>query len=231
MNINYSLVDKILKTLFPLPEDFGTKDDFEESYDPFGYYDILNRIEKADPEANVSYGATKLVIYSPSLGDVVIKIPFNGQYDEEDYFIPFYHAHAEDTSDYCLSEYEKYRTLFLHGLECFLARTILYAVWGNTRVFLQEFVREINCTDLQKIHHSSAKSKELVKSLIGNKRCPFNRDWLAQCIDNYGYSKVIDFLAYCENVDKDILQDMHGGNYGYRTNGTPAILDYCGYYD
>ena len=58
-----------------------------------------------------------------------------------------------------------------------------------------------------------------------------NTEWIAICLDKYGKSKVERFLYYCENIDLDILDDIHNGNYGYRTNGTPCIIDYSGYAD
>lgn len=231
MYINHALIEKILNAIFPLPEDFGMMEDEDYESRPCDYDYICSRLAKVDPEAIVSYGASKMVIYSPALENVVIKIPFNGQYDQDEYFIPFEHAHCSDPSDYCLAEYEKYKTLRMHGLECFLAKTIFYRIKDEVRIFLQEIIREINCLDTNRTKQPSVKSSELANSLMGKKRCPFNRKWLAQCIDAYGYEKVLDFLSYCENVDKDVVQDMHGNNYGYRENGAPAILDFSGYFD
>ena len=56
-------------------------------------------------------------------------------------------------------------------------------------------------------------------------------NWIANCIDKYGQSKVERFLNYCENIDPDLLEDVHSGNYGYREDGTPAILDFSNFLD
>ena len=236
MNINTALIDKFLEAVFPLPEHFGMIDTPEGDFLPVDYEEFYNAVSSVDSEAIVNFGMTKIVIYSPSLNGVVIKIPFNGVfdiYDEEEDFRYFENAGASDTSDYCLAEYEKYKALYLQGLECFLARTMFYTKKDNVRVFLQEEIREYSSFDLKrKKIHASIESKELAKTIIHRSRkCPFHREWLEDCIEVYGFEKVQDFMCYCENVDNEITQDMHSGNYGYRPNGLPAILDFSGYYD
>ena len=55
--------------------------------------------------------------------------------------------------------------------------------------------------------------------------------FLANCLDKYGKSKVKRFLHYCANIDPDILEDIHDGNFGYRKDETPCLLDYSNFND
>ena len=38
-----------------------------------------------------------------------------------------------------------------------------------------------------------------------------------------------DIMKYVEEKDPEILNDMHSGNYGYRPNGIPCILDFASF--
>lgn len=236
MVFNHNAINQILDAIFPLPEEFGVivYDDgpTELAYD----YEIRKAINAVDDSAHIFYGLSKLVITSNKIGDVVIKIPFNGnfvQYINEDNeeepleWEPFFWAPGSDRSDYCLAEFEKFKKLKKYGLDCFVAKTILYKVCCGVRVFIQEKVTPME--DSCENHPSSQKSQDLVRQWRKEKKCFLSFDWVANCIDKYKQSKVERFLSYCENIDSDILEDMHDGNFGYRKNGTPVILDYSNF--
>ena len=83
---------------------------------------------------------SKFVIMSPYFGDVVIKIPFNGYFNYENNWCFFEGGSGPDFTDYCYAEYEKFKELQKHKLNCFVAKTLLYKTIGNFNVFLQERV-------------------------------------------------------------------------------------------
>ena len=231
MTFNHNIIDKILQKIFPLPEQFGTI----YGIDPTDtLIDIENKIYQVDSKASLYHGASKMVITSPNFGNVVIKIPFNGLYEEDEktgelYWYDFSWATGSSSNDYCLAEYEKYHRLKTYGLDCFVAKTLYYKKINGVRIFLQEQVTPEN--NLCSSYVPSLQSKDLANKWYKEGRFDIESEWIANCLDKYGESKVKRFLYYCTNIDPDILEDTHGGNYGYRINGTPAILDYSNYMD
>ena len=240
---NYKLVDDFLEAIFPLPKRFGiivgqrhyTSDDDEDTDMDGDLFCLKTEIWGVDQSASVMYGVSKIVITSPNLNGVVIKIPFNGYFilDEitrENYiWYPFKYASGTDCNDYCLTEFEKYQHLTMAKLNCFAAETEFYKEIDGVRIFLQEEVIPENdsCT----IHNPSKRSKDLADKWYDEDKFKIEPEWIANCLDKYGESKVENFLYYCTNIDEDILQDTHGGNYGYRKDGTPCLLDFSGYND
>ena len=226
MTFNHNAVDKVLAAIFPLPAEFGLDNDSK----PLNFKLMQNQIKRVDACAYIYFGVSKMVIISPNFNNIVIKIPFNGMFNYEAEWLPFKWASGSDHSDYCLTEYEKYRQLKNHGLNCFVAKTILYKTINNVRVFIQEKVtpEEDRCFSN---FIPSLKSKELARKWKEEGQFIFDTVWFANCLDKYGQTKVQKFLYYCTNIDLDILEDIHEGNYGYRENGTPAILDYSNFSD
>lgn len=57
-------------------------------------------------------------------------------------------------------------------------------------------------------------------------------DWRAMVIELYGEDFLRSFIDWYRNDNSNhILDDMHGGNYGYRMDGAPIILDCAGFRD
>ena len=238
MIFNNELVDNILNAVFPLPEKFGIVLYANKYEEDELLQDIEYNIKQIDPMASIEYGMSKMVIMSPRLKNVVIKIPFNGCFEEEQdlytakrkkVWEPFSWAPCSDSSDYCLAEFEKFDRLKTYDLECFVANTIHYKNIFNTNVFIQEEIIPINYSE--KTYKPSKNSRDIAEKWHEEEKIYMDTDWIANCIDKYGQSKVERFLNYCNNIDPDILEDMHSGNYGYREDGTPALLDFSNYLD
>lgn len=237
MTFNHQLVNRFLEAIFPLPRQFGVLLSENENPEPINFLSFEKAIHGVDCKASISFGMSKIVILSPNLGNVVIKIPFNGYFDEyyscaEDEEVtewqPFSWAPGPDGSDYCLAEYEKYKRLKVYGLDCFVAKIYHYKTINGIRIFLQEKVIPEN--DMCIINRPSHNSQNIADRWRDEgKFYRVNSKWIANCLDKYGKSKVERFLNYCKNIDLDILEDAHGANFGYRENDTPCILDYSNY--
>lgn len=222
--LDYSLIDHILEAIFPLPTQFGLLPDDTLT----NLIELEKALYSVDPEAEINYGISKLVISSPKFTGIVIKIPFNGIF--YDYvWTPFTSASGSDKSDYCLAEYEKYNSLKEHNLGCFVAKTSLYKIIDGRRIFLQEFVTPEH--DIITSPRPSQKSDDLAKKIAKKRGFYYNKTWLANCLENYGEDAVIRLFDYYRLVDHDILSDLHDGNIGYREDGTPAILDFSNFND
>lgn len=230
MTFNHELVNQFLEAIFPLPQQFGIFLNEEKSSEltDFSYFEEV--IYDIDPNASICFGASKMVIISPNLGNIVIKIPFNGHFNEtDDKWCPFMWATGSDPTDYCLAEYEKYNKLKTYGLDCFVAKVLYYKTICGTRIFLQEKITPED--DLCFSNQPSKKSQDLANRWYDEGKFYINPEWIANCLDKYGTSKVKRFLYYCTNIDLDILEDIHSGNYGYRDNETPCLLDYSNFLD
>ncbi len=231
MTFNYKLVDDILNVVFPLPKHFGMK-----GSEPINFSKFQNNVLCVDPDALIYFGISKIVIVSPNLQNIVIKIPFNGYFDlnadETDYIWYYFgEANGSDPGDYCLAEWEKYKNLKTYGLNCFVAKTFYYKTIDNIRIFLQEQVIPQSDLFLNSTYTPSKNSRELANKWYKERKFDIEPEWIANCLDKYGESKVKRFLYYCENIDPDILEDAHESNFGYRDNGTPAILDFSNFLD
>lgn len=233
MIFNSKIVDEFLESIFPLPNKFGLMLCEDGESNPVDFFAFEDAVYSVDYNATVRFGMSKIVIISPKLNNIVIKIPFNGYFIETDEgdlnWYDFCWASGSDCSDYCLAEYEKYDKLRTYELDCFVAKTIYYKTINGVRIFLQEKVIPEN--DMCFNQTASAGSRNLAKKWYKERKFDIDPEWIANCLDKYGKSKVERFLYYCSNIDLDILEDIHSGNFGYRNNETPCILDYSNFED
>lgn len=244
MEFNRELADKMIDTLLPIiPRHFGKIQDIGEVVKQ---NEIEAAIGELDPLAEISYGASRMVIVSPNLEGVVIKIPFNGvfylRYPQERHNLPFDEVYEfvkfvcyeyDDTCDYCEVELRKYQMIkeetpfarFFAKTEAF--RPELTPVLGTILV-QEESLPELFRTGNYK---TSKKAEETASGM--EDEVPMNSDWLALCIDEYGTDLVKDFFKYCEEEDDgSILEDCHDANYGYRiADRTPCIFDFASYFE
>lgn len=214
-----------------IPKCFGGNVDTED-YNAIGEwgYDVINN--HLPVPAHYNYGVSKLAFILEAY-NWVVKIPFNGYYsaswdeekntyseDEEEFFSFQY---AMNDWDYCNTELEKYKKAIEKGLSCFFAETKYLCKGKNDHpIYIQEKVIPINEDTLKRT--PSKKSLKFAK-----KQYYFNNEWLATAVDFYGMDKVVEFLDYINNIDPEISQDLHYGNYGYRLDGSPCLLDFSGW--
>lgn len=248
MIINAKVINSFLEVVSPLlPERFGSYDDS----DAFpNLEEMLFGLREIDNSAEIRFGVSKMVIIADSLGDEVIKIPFNGMFSldaeggydeyEDAYYVSTYGwqdfegAPSDiDESDYCLAEYEIYQQLKQEKLQCFVAKTLLYTILSNGfRVFVQEKVIPIDNSESSSLEALTPISMQILneaESCRIKKNFRANSEWIARCIVRYGIKQTERFMNYCCYTNYNINADMHTGNYGYRPNGTPCILDYSNF--
>lgn len=239
-----ALIDAFVEEIGCLDKPFGLCLNESEIESPIYFEYLQDKILEIDEGTECHYGMSKFVISAPSLGDIVIKIPFSGTYDYYDgvendlkpkdistirnnyYYLysPFY------CKDYCRVEYNKYKALWRKDLDCFVAKTQYYTTLPNDiPIFIQEKV--IPNYDDWHARKPSARSKDLAKRWIYEDVLALESTWLASCIDFYGEYKTKRFIDYCNKDDTDILADAHSGNLGYRKDNTPVILDYSNFID
>ena len=236
MKYNKDAVNNLINAIFPLPDQFGldTGSDI-----PIGMSEIQARLLHYDKKANIFYGMSKMVITSPALENVVIKIPFNGYleygYDEkeddfDDYWIYFAYADdGDDGSNYCWAEYKRYKEAREEKVNTFLAETVFHDVIDGISIFVQEKVNPA-CYSKKK-YHISHFAEYLTSCLKVEYEMRMALPWVSACVDYYGISKTTKFLKYCHDVAPEIMEDLHNGNYGFRPDGSPCLLDFSSFDD
>ena len=254
MNFNVELARKLVEAVFSeMPEDyqFGPQENYE--CEPVNLDNIIEAVCRIDVEAKVRYGISKLVIISQNLGNYVIKIPFNGMYiesDEEDeiyhrsnsyasnsYAPPVYKIEWCDYSNadsltgwnYCDAEWRKYCNLKAVHLDCFVSKTYPFVTVKGFKCFIQEVAIAKRYYEDEEDEGISEKSFNKAKSLNDEYDTYIDAAWLALCVEKFGAGKVEKFLKYVTTIDAEIINDLHGGNYGVRPNGTPCILDFASF--
>ena len=223
-------IEEILHTL-TVPVEFGGDFDRDE-------YDILYIWCEEIKEAlkfphTYAHGVSKVAFIFNNF-DWVVKIPFNGYYDmcwdeeSEDYeemiWYPF--ECAADGWNYCNTELLKYEQLEAKGLECFLAETrFLCHSANNYPIYIQEKVIPYN--EDKEERTPSKKSLSIVKEKKIQSR--LSKTWVATAIGFYGEEKTLEFLNYIAQIDIEMGADLHEGNYCFRADGSPCLLDYSGW--
>lgn len=248
LNFNTTLANKIFVKLATLLEDeFGENLDTDKILSPV-VSRVMEQLKQIDPSICFYRGASKMVIATPNLGGVVIKVPFSGRYnlrwvsqekEEEDEpwneryeFRRFSGGAGRYDDDYCLLESQVYDSLAKAGFAEFAAKTEILGWIDNKCIIIQEEV--IPEEDNMDFHDYSYKSKEASEEMQEDfsSMCAFSDDFLALLIERYGEKVVRNFFYYCEEEEggQYLINDIHDGNYGYRAvDGSPCLLDFSGY--
>lgn len=263
MKFNAELARKLIAAVFEeMPENRQFGPVCADDATPIAFDAIYDAVTDIDANADIHYGISKLVIISPNLGDYVVKIPFNGMYEDscenectreggcssayqsycccdcpygeisdDDCWCDYSNADSPTGWNYCDAEWQKYKKLKKNGLNCFVTKTYPFVEINGFKCFIQEKAVAKDDANGNETSRVTLASRQKAESLNSEFHCGLNEDWLGLCIEIFGTKKVRRFMKYAENVDHEILDDMHSGNYGYRPNGTPCILDFASFYN
>lgn len=229
LDLNHELVVRFKKE-FIRPIEFGKDLDREEYTDET--YDALRPFIGNGFE--LYSGVSKAALVGP---DFALKIPFTHfweeVYDDDDNYD---RVCEEMSQDYCALEVSLYHEIADAGYGIFVAETVEIE---GTSAILQEKVTSVS--NLEPELYNKYKAKEETYKRIreyrnSNSTRHINHlaysipmDCLAAFIAHYGEIPTFEFLSWCSDFHPEILEDIHGGNWGFRTDGTPAFLDFCGW--
>lgn len=141
-------------------------------------------------------------------------------------FDPFYGA-GDYEWDYCGLELEYYTQIVEYGFAKFYAKT---AFLGTTQngfpCYIQEWCESYDDSNMDT--SSSEHSRSHVQELKTNTsyRSYFYDDWVALAVELYGEELVDSFLLNFLREHDEYVGDMHSGNFGFRADGSPVIIDF-----
>ena len=230
----------VLKDLFSkitIPSQFGGDIDGEDYTNIDEWVsDIINK-NKLNNSIEYRHGVSKAVFIFNNL-NFVIKIPFNGSWEceygldkDSDRVVEISRDWYDFiTEDYCEKELSKYTKAKEKGLEIFFAAVDNFTLSENRKpIYIQEKV--IPFYEYEKENKISITEEH--EMLARRLRCDFHSrlfdSWIAAAIKYYGFDLTKKFLSFIEKEDYEIGADLHSGNYGFRENGTPCLLDYSGW--
>ena len=147
-----------------LPEHFGKVQDEDDDF-IVEIGEIEDRIWTIDHTVKIYSGVSKMAIVAESLGEVAIKVPFNGCYEYSDEYYDYLHSDEYDyddddddeewdfdrkycfekfcggggryNNDYCAEEYAAYKELKELGYEKFVAETELLGGINGKYILVQ----------------------------------------------------------------------------------------------
>ena len=240
--IKNELVKEIINKISNIiPTDFGINVDADDE-SSLTFDDIYDTICN-NYKAEVYHGVTKCVIVLKN-EDEVIKIPFNGKFEDrydneiDEYdtdFIPFEYANidvedASTTWDYCENEYIKYEKAVEDGYADFLLKTNYCGLINGIPVYTQEKAEEFwssQYSDTHKIPLSKDAISKYKNESSNRFYTSIHHTWVVRAIAYYGAEKVADFLQWAK--DNGLAGDLHTGNIGFTSDGRPILLDWAGY--
>ena len=156
-------------------------------------------------------GATKAVFFADTLKNWVLKVA-----------LPDIDV-AE--RDYCRLEYDNYVEAKKAGLSHYFATTEFIAEVGGVRFYAQEKVYVDEEVD--------GFVYDTLKQEYERDGSNYDPDGLWDEIDSMdGYSKVMyvyDDSALGDFIDRFHINDLHGGNFGRRSDGEFVMIDFSGY--
>lgn len=205
--------------------DFLSDEDDAEYSEGFSYI-----YEQVDEE--IRTGVSKVVII-PHDSSYVLKIPYRGARDGEDYYDFHYAGNKIRDWDYCETEAEIYDAFKEEGLECFLAKTVRYGedATGYPLYLQEKCITSYDYEDPDSNYTYDDTERKAFRSMFACGIAVANNTWNMKAIMYYGVEKYIRFMQLCLDRFPDVLDDLHSENYGYRTDGSPVLIDFSSWND
>ena len=205
--------------------------DFLSDADDAEYSEGFSYIyEQVDEE--IRTGVSKVVII-PHDSSYVLKIPYRGAREGEESWDFHYAGNKIRDWDYCETEAEIYDAFKEEGLECFLAKTVRYGkdATGYPLYIQEKCITSYDYEDPDPNYTYDDTERKAFRSMFACGIAVANNTWNMKAIMYYGVEKYIRFMQLCMDRFPDVLVDLHSENYGYRTDGSPVLIDFSSWND
>ena len=206
-------------------DEIGTYDDEIDSYTEDFCDAVIEEGRKAGANIDYNYGATQLCFIEEDNFDYVIKMPFvnkGGISYDDDYEEDWCDTYNHDYTQECAEIYKK-------AVDAGVAMFFAEVEYVGDGMWKQEFVTARERTSSPRIEKISKGDIERAQILRYEYCCGnFDATWIVDCLFYYGQELFDKFMAF---IDKENINDLHNGNYGWSKSGYPRLLDYSGYYE
>lgn len=169
-------------------------------------------------------GASKLALIFKNLS-YVIKIPFSGNYSEEEEYGDFCNAGSWGNWDYCEAEENIYQHAKTNGLEECFAKTERIATINGYPIYKQEYVTVYNYGESS--CHTQQDEEKINSFCEEEDFYACEKNWLADVLAYFGETVFNKLVAFIRQED---INDLHNGNIGY-IGLKPVLMDYSGWDD
>lgn len=192
-----------------------------QSWQEFGYgYDVTI------PEnfnGDVCEGATKVVLI-PDGKNYVIKIPFYGEYDDDDNMVPFMGATSSaleesEPNNYCNFEADIYSEAVTWGIEDFFVPTAYVCEIYGVPIYVQ--------TRITNTKHTTTKENTFKYASIAGSY-EFDCAVGARLVEFYTLENIETFLQFLKVYDLNDLDNFRNGGFDPKF-GRHVFWDYAGY--
>lgn len=204
---------------------------YEEGYEDDDWYEDFRISCNADFE---EHGCSKIVLRYSEFPQWVFKIPFCGEYiEEQDIYNEFHgsneHYPIEESNNYCAGEAYIAELSRNAGLEDMFAQTYYLFDCNGTPIYVAEKVGQSRWCDApwnNKV--DSLYSARHIKNSFGDgfHNTHLDEETLGFFIDEYTEDRVYQLLDF---LIINNIQDLHNGNVGFTSDMKIKILDYSGF--
>lgn len=202
------------------------------------------------PDVSFHHGASKVALEIEDFPEVVIKIPFMGDYkiheDESEFDVTCLNSEWMDVFDsalgwgskewdYCKAEvtmcdwiYKEYPSIFP-----FFAEIQFLMGYNDHPIYIQKKVEHIAEQDSDLLDYDERLSKKLYSKISDRYYESFSDEdsielfsrLLSCAYDKYNPKVINTLIRFCN----DNVNDLHAQNFGFNEDGIICIFDYSGY--
>jgi len=204
---------------------------YEDGYEDDDWYEDFGYDCGAD---YIEHGASKAVLFYSDFPSIVVKIPFCGEYiEDEDKFKDFEHSNLyfpiEESNNYCAGEAYITNQSFYVNLEKMFALTYFLFECNGTPIYISEKIPNSRWSNPR--WHDKDYSLSIAQDI---KTCR-NDELTATCLDEevialfvdaYGEEKTYELIDF---IVEHNIRDLHNGNIGFTKDMKIKILDYSGF--
>lgn len=178
----------------------------------------------------IEHGASKIVLFYSEFPDIVVKIPFCGEYiEDEDSYKDFEGSNRffpiDEDNNYCAGEVYIAQQAVIRGFEDMFAMTYYLCDIDNTPIYISEKVPNSWWTNRNwKNKHYSLKVADNIYSQIQD--FILTKDVIATFVDVYGKEKTYNFISFLFDYK---ISDLHNNNIGFTKDLKVKLIDYSGF--
>lgn len=178
----------------------------------------------------IEHGASKAVLFYTEFPDIVVKIPFCGEYvEDEDSYKYFEGSNCifpiDESNNYCAGEAYITQQAIVRGFEDMIAVTYYLCNVGETPIYISEKVP--NSWWMNRRWKNKIYSLKIARDIYNQRRdIMLAEEVVAMFVDVYGKKRTYDFIDFLSEYR---VSDLHNNNIGFTKTMKIKLIDYSGF--